>query len=127
MILDSYTFSRCCALLFVLLNILDGHSTYLVLKPNHYNREKNPIARWIFKKFGVLKGILLLKGVLLTALIYLMFTEKLDEPHFLNILLIVMNLFFAWVVVHNYRVYQKVKKIREIVHSSHSSGSDNLP
>ena len=33
---------------FVILNILDGHSTWKVIQPNHLHRERNPVARWIF-------------------------------------------------------------------------------
>jgi len=50
--------------LFVIVNIFDAHSTYLVLKPNHYHRERNPLARWVFRKLGIPQGIIIFKGVL---------------------------------------------------------------
>ena len=43
----------------VALNLLDGFSTWLVLKPNHYHRERNPVARWMFIKLGLTRGLVL--------------------------------------------------------------------
>ncbi|MFO8145095.1 MAG: hypothetical protein R6T89_05150 [Candidatus Syntrophosphaera sp.] len=31
---------------FVVFNVLDGYSTWKVLRPDHYARELNPVARW---------------------------------------------------------------------------------
>jgi hypothetical protein len=109
MLLHSFLFSQILSVIFVILNILDGHSTYIVLRPNHYAREKNPVAKWVFRKLGILRGIIIWKTLLLSALIYLMFTQYLTEPYMLNIILLVANVFFLWVVVHNYRVHRKLK------------------
>jgi hypothetical protein len=109
MILNSYLLSQVLAVIFVILNVLDGHSTYIVLRPNHFARERNPVAKWVFKKLGILRGIIIWKALLLSVLMYLMFTEYLTEPYFLNILLITANIFFTWVVIHNYRVYRKLR------------------
>ncbi len=109
MILNNYQLSQVLSVIFVILNILDGHSTYIVLRPDHFKRERNPIARWIFRKLSVLRGIIIWKSVLLIALLVLIFTQYLDEPYFLNIILIIANLFFTWVVIHNYSVYKKLK------------------
>ncbi|HNT52625.1 MAG TPA: DUF5658 family protein, partial [Candidatus Syntrophosphaera sp.] len=53
---------------FVLLNVLDGHSTWMVLRPNRYHRERNPVARWVFRKLGLPRGIVIFKFVLLLIL-----------------------------------------------------------
>lgn len=95
--------------LFVLLNILDGRSTYIVMQPDHFERERNPIARWVLRKLGVLKGIFIFKTVLLAVLIPAMCFYAAYEILTINIVLLVANLVFALVVLNNYRVYKKVK------------------
>ncbi|MDD4147393.1 MAG: DUF5658 family protein, partial [Candidatus Cloacimonetes bacterium] len=54
---------------FVLLNGFDAHSTYLVMWPHYYYRERNPVARWAFRKMGLPRGIIIFKLVLLAILI----------------------------------------------------------
>ncbi|MDY0152150.1 MAG: DUF5658 family protein [Candidatus Cloacimonas sp.] len=51
--LNCPVFSLALTAAFLVLNVLDGHSTYLVLKPNHFSRERNPIARWVFRKLKI--------------------------------------------------------------------------
>ena len=94
---------------FVILNILDGHSTYQVLKPHHYHRERNPIARWIFRKLRLPNGIVIFKAVLLAILIPAIAYYAAHDPFTINIVLSVSNILFLVVVLHNYRVYRKVK------------------
>lgn len=94
--------------LFVVLNILDGHSTWKVVKPNHFNRERNPVARWIFCKLGLPRGIVIFKAVLMSVLggAFAVYAQK--ETRSLNIILGVANLVFLAVVIHNYRVYKRI-------------------
>lgn len=96
-------------ILFLILNILDGHSTYLVVSKTSLKSEKNPIARWIFKKLGLLKGIFFLKfiSLVLTILIFLNYKLIKDE---INIILAAGNLFYLFVVINNYRNYKKYQK-----------------
>lgn len=94
---------------FVILNILDGHSTYQVLKPHHFHRERNPIARWIFRKLRLPNGIVIFKAVLLAILIPAIAYYAVHDPFTINIVLSVSNILFLVVVLHNYRVYRKVK------------------
>jgi hypothetical protein len=98
---------------FVVLNILDGHSTYQVLKPYHYQRERNPIARWIFRKLSIPNGIIIFKAVLLAILIPAMAYYAAHDPFTINIVLLVSNILFLIVVMHNYKVYRKVRKWEE--------------
>lgn len=96
------------SIIFILLNILDGHSTYLVLKPRHYEREKNPVARWIFKKLHIPQGIVIFKTLLLAILIPAISYYTAWDAMTINITLLVADLVFLFVVVHNYRVFRRM-------------------
>lgn len=102
-------FTLILTLFFLLLNVLDGHSTYLVLKPDHYYREKNPIARWIFKKLKLPGGIIIFKTVLMAILIVAISFYAAWDPFTINIALSVADLLFLIVVFHNYRLYRKIR------------------
>lgn len=94
---------------FVLLNVLDGHSTWLVLKPNHYRRERNPVARWIFRKLGLPRGIVIFKAVLLAILAAAFYIYASADAFVLNIVLLVANAVFLAVVIHNYRISRRLR------------------
>ncbi|MCD8478830.1 MAG: DUF5658 family protein [Candidatus Cloacimonetes bacterium] len=98
--------------LFVVVNILDGHSTYLVLKPHYYERERNPVARWAFRKLGLPRGIIIFKVLLLAILIPAMAFYGGNDLFTINIVLIVSNVVFVFVVRHNYRVHKKIRGLR---------------
>ena len=98
------------ALLFLILNVLDGHSTWLVLKPNHYRRERNPVARWIFRKLGLPRGIVIFKAVLLAILGAAFFVYARADAFVLNVLLLVANTVFLIVVIHNYRISRRIRR-----------------
>jgi len=92
---------------FIALNLLDAHSTYLVMRPHHFQRERNPIARFVFKKLGIPRGIIIFKTVLLAILIPAMGFYGGHDLLTINIVLIVSNLVFCLVVIHNYRIYRR--------------------
>lgn len=94
--------------IFILLNILDGHSTWQVIKPNHYSRERNPVARWIFRKLGIPRGIVVFKVVLLLILAAAFAWYAAYDTLILNVILIVADIVFLLVVIHNYRVSRKL-------------------
>lgn len=96
--------------LFIILNILDGHSTYLVMRPDHYRRERNPVARFVFRKIGIPNGIILFKAVLLSILIPAMGFYAGNDLFTINIVLLSSNGVFSYVVIHNYRLYKKIQK-----------------
>ncbi len=96
--------------IFVILNVLDGHSTWLVLKPNHYRRERNPVARWIFRKLGLPRGIVIFKAVLLAILGGAFFVYAKADAFVLNVLLLVANTVFLIVVIHNYRISRRIRR-----------------
>lgn len=94
--------------IFILLNLLDAHSTYIVMRPHHFGRERNPIARWIFRKLGIPRGIIIFKTLLLALLIPAMGFYAGNDLFTINIVLIVGNIVFALVVWNNYRIYRKL-------------------
>ena len=98
------------AVIFLLLNVLDAHSTWLVIKPHHFYREKNPIARWVFRKLGIPHGIVIFKAGLLSILILAGAFYGAWDAFTLNIVLITADLLFTYVVVHNYRLYFRLRR-----------------
>ena len=46
-------------LVLLVLNLTDGITTWIFVRPDHYEREANPVARWMFKKLGITFGIIL--------------------------------------------------------------------
>jgi len=95
-------------IIFVILNILDGHSTWKVLYPDKHHREMNPLARWVFRKLGVTKGIITYKTVLI-LIIGILFGHYAKKDTFsLNVILSLANIVFLITVVHNYKVYRKI-------------------
>lgn len=97
---------------FLLLNILDGHSTYLVLRPHHYEREKNPIARWVFRKLKLPRGIIIFKLILMSGLIIAISYYAAWDAFTINIAMIVADLLFLVVVTHNYRIARRIASYR---------------
>ncbi len=99
-------------IVFLILNVLDAHSTWLVLRPEYYYRERNPIARWVFKKLKLPGGIVLFKAVLLCILIPCIAYYSAWDAFTINIVLLGANLLFTLVALNNYRVYyRKVKPL----------------
>jgi hypothetical protein len=103
----SSIFTLALAIVFLLLNILDGHSTWLVLRPDHYLRERNPIARWFFKKAKLPQGIIIFKTALLSVLIPSIAYYTAWDAFTINIVLVVADILFTLVVINNYRVYYR--------------------
>ncbi len=99
--------------LFLLLNILDGHSTYLVLRPHHYEREKNPIARWVFRKLKLPRGIVIFKVILMSGLIIAISYYAAWDALTINIAMLVADLLFLVVVLHNYRIARRISVLNK--------------
>jgi len=100
-------------ILFFILNILDAHSTWLVTKPNNFGRERNPLARFFLKKFGVGKGILIFKGVLLTIVGLIIKRVTAHDYFGLNLVMIIGNSLFTYVVINNYKINNRISKRRK--------------
>jgi hypothetical protein len=102
-----------CAL-FLVLNTLDGYSTWLVMKPDHYERERNPIARWVFRRLKLPAGILLFKVMILSFLgVFIAYWWS--EALTLNTGLLFGNLLFIIVVLHNFRVHKRYEKHKKLM------------
>lgn len=109
-ILMSNTLLHVQCILFLVLNFLDGYSTWLVLKPDHYHRERNPIARWVFRKLKAPFSIVFFK-VFLLSLLGIFFAYWWRESLTLNIGLLIGNLLYIYVVQHNFKVYRQNEKV----------------
>ncbi len=96
------------------LNVLDGHYTWKVLRPSHLSRESNPLARWIFARLGLLKGIVVAELLwigFITLVVWLAF--RIQAPAWdiaLIALLAIGNLVFLGVVIHNVKVWRNLKR-----------------
>jgi len=112
--LHSRVLTLILGLIFLILNVLDAHSTYLVLFPSYFYRERNPIARWIFRKLGLLRGILVFKAILMLILAGCVGYYAAYDPLTINIVLLVASLLFAWVVWHNYRIWRRYRGSRVV-------------
>ncbi|MCB5247374.1 MAG: DUF5658 family protein [Candidatus Cloacimonetes bacterium] len=101
----------------VVLNILDGVSTWIVVRPNHYHRERNPLARWIFTKLGITKGIILSETLwigFISGIFFLLFRH----PFLSSVLLILLCLgvlIFLQVVSGNFRAWQKIRQREDLL------------
>ena len=100
------------SLLFAVLNVLDAHSTWMVLRPHYYSRERNPIARWIFRKLGPVRGIVVFKSVLLLFLATCIGFYAAYDAFTISIVMLGANLVFFVVVYHNYRMARRVRSSR---------------
>lgn len=103
-------YSLILGVVFILLNVLDGHSTWCVLEPDHYERERNPVARWVFRKLGLVRGIVIFKAVLMLILAGCIGYYSAYDPGTINVVLLVSDLLFLWVVRHNYRVKARLRR-----------------
>jgi len=101
--------------IFLALNALDGHSTWLVVKPKHFSRERNPVARWAFRKLGVPHGIFLFKALVFAIVIPAGGWYAGHDKGTLSVLLIAANLLFGFVVAHNYRLARRMGRWQKSV------------
>lgn len=95
--------------IFLILNGLDGYSTWLVLKPDHYERERNPVARLFFRLFKLPAAIVFFKAILLSGLgVFIACYSR--EALTINTALGIGNLLFFCVVLHNFKVHRRYTK-----------------
>ncbi len=96
------------SLIYFILNILDGHSTYRVVTISGYKSEKNPIARFFIKKLGALKGIILVKLLSLSVVFVMLFRYAKYFTKDFNLIFFIADIFYSWVVIHNYKTLFKM-------------------
>jgi len=92
---------------FLLLNALDVHSTWLVVTHSSTRSERNPLARFLLRKLGALRGLLALKGVIILVLPLVIIWWD-DAPMHINLILLGADLAYGLVVGNNYRIYRRI-------------------
>jgi hypothetical protein len=110
----------------VVLNSLDGYSTWKVLRPSHYHREHNPVARRLFQKLGLKLGIVVAE-ILWIGFITLLFFLLWRNPMFNGALLVLLGLgvlAFSFVVVGNFRAWGRLRKREETLATRKSEGQN---
>jgi len=85
--------------IFILLQCLDGYTTCRALQ-NPQNYEKNPLMRWLMSKLGMKRALIMTKLLVILWLSALTFHGGVSWwPYALGVL----NIWYLWVVVHNFR------------------------
>lgn len=96
--------------LYLLLNVLDGLTTWLIIRPDKFHREANPVARWLFIKLGIPRGIIIVEGVVLSLLTLVIFWLLGRNSLIAYILLGIGDLIFLWIVVGSFGLMSKLKQ-----------------
>lgn len=97
-------------IVYFILNVFDGITTWIILKPDHFNREMNPVARWIFIKLGIPRGIIITEAGVLAILTPLIFWLAAVNLVLVKILLGIAVLIFIWVVADGFRIINRMKR-----------------
>jgi hypothetical protein len=87
-------------ILFLVLQVLDVDSTKKVLANG--GRELNPIVDFFMKKFGINKGLIIAKLIVVPVILYFYGIGQIN----LTVITIV-NVIYIAVVVNNYRIAKK--------------------
>ncbi len=85
--------------LWIMVNLLDIHSTYSLLR-NARGEEANPFAAWLFEKIGFIKTILLLKIPIVALMAYLVL--KIPSA---RVMILALSVILTFVVLNNYICY----------------------
>lgn len=106
---------------YLTLNVLDGISTWLVLRPDHFEREANPIAKRIFVRLGIPRGIIITEASVLTLLTPVIFFLAGTQLEITVALLFAANLVFIWVVTDNLKIAFRYRRKGMAEHDSSPS------
>lgn len=96
------TLALCLALIAILLQVVDGYTTYKALSTRTNVAEKNKAAAWLFAKFGMLPSIIGLKAL---ASAFILFAGLASPELWWAIAIIVV--FYSWVAHNNIKVLRK--------------------
>ncbi|MGC9337649.1 MAG: DUF5658 family protein [Candidatus Cloacimonadia bacterium] len=96
-------------IIFIFINILDAHATYHVVSHSSYRSEHNPIARFLFKRLGLVPGILVLKSIIIVV-IFLIVKYYIFLRTEILIILVIANVVYGIIVKKNYQHYRKLKQ-----------------
>ncbi len=100
-------------LLLMLLNLLDGISTWYFVRPDHYAREANPVARWMFRRLGITLGIMVAEALWMGTLTLLYVYVLQDNIIAGTILLALGVCVWAYIVPGNIRFCRKLWRKRK--------------
>jgi len=89
---DAITAKELCVV-FTILQVLDVWTTHRILSAG--GRELNPVMDWLFKRLGVLPGLIIVK----TVVVALIWFYLISHPVFVAALCI----FYVAVVIHNFK------------------------
>lgn len=95
-------------IIFLILNVLDAYSTYQVISYGSYRSERNPLARWIIKKNGNLKGILLVKSAIIIIIPMIIYAYHISHKEIIYVL-IGINIVYTLVVINNFKIVKRIK------------------
>jgi hypothetical protein len=80
-------------LVITFLQIADVYTTY-VINSRPGGVEKNPVLAWLFKRFGLLPSLVVVKTALVLALLW-------TAPWQYPLLLTLLTAWYIWVIQHN--------------------------
>ena len=109
------------------LNILDGVSTWKVVKPDNFHRERNPLARWMFSKLGLLRGLIVAE-LLWIGFISAVFFLLAKHPLLDTVLLALLGvgvLVFLLVVRGNFRTWRNIRQREDLLAKKQSQEDSN--
>jgi len=92
----------------VILNVLDGLTTWLIIKPDKFQREANPVARWIFLRLGIPNGIIIVEAVWISTVSLIAFWVAGWNMPLAKILLGLGFVVFGWIVQGSFRILRKL-------------------
>lgn len=108
--------------IYAALNVMDGFSTWLVLRPDHFELEANPLAKRIFIRLGIPNGIIITEAGVLTLLTPFIFFLAGLQISLAIVLLLAANIVFLWVVGDNLRIYfRRSRRAKDQASSSRNS------
>lgn len=94
-------------ILFLVLNYYDAQTTIFVCKHFGFKSEKNPFARFMIKKIGLIKGVVSVKSIII-FISPLIIWSFLESPVSIILTLSALNLLYFYVVINNYKICKKI-------------------
>ena len=97
----------CLVVTFYILNLLDATTTFFVVSKCSYKSERNPLVRLLIKKYGAKKGLFYTKLIVLFLLPLIIWSYQ-EDALYTNIVLVILDIFYLFVVFHNYNICRKI-------------------
>ncbi|HPK41827.1 MAG TPA: DUF5658 family protein [Candidatus Cloacimonadota bacterium] len=94
-------------ILLLVLNYFDAFTTRRIVEAGSHRNERNPIARWLIKKYGVFKGIMIIKSIIILLLPLIFYAYVLSQRDTVYTL-VLANAIYLFVVINNINVAKKM-------------------